>query len=71
MAKEPKKTGTRTKLAKDSNTIALEKDLSTMLGMHVEIKGQAKGGTLSVRYTTLEQLDDVLLRLSHTPVKSD
>jgi len=54
----------RTPAAKDPNTAALENDLSTLLGMSVEIKQKRDGGTLSIRYENLEQLDDVLQRLT-------
>lgn len=49
---------------KDDDTLALEADVSSNLGMSVKIAHEAHtgGGTLSVRYTTLEQLD-LLCRL--------
>ncbi len=52
------------KAHKDTDTLALEKQLGEVLGLKVEIvnKGRA-GGTLTVRYKTLEQLDDVCNRL--------
>ncbi|HTN98645.1 MAG TPA: ParB/RepB/Spo0J family partition protein, partial [Nordella sp.] len=52
------------KVQKDTDTMALERQLSEVLGLKVEIvnKGRA-GGTLTVRYKTLEQLDDVCNRL--------
>jgi ParB family transcriptional regulator, chromosome partitioning protein len=52
---------------KDADTIALERDLSDMLGLKVTIDFHEKGGTLTIRYATLEQLDDVLRRLNQTP----
>ena len=52
---------------KDADTIALERDLSDMLGLKVTIDFHEKGGTLTIRYTTLEQLDDVLRRLNQMP----
>jgi len=54
-------------VAKDPDTIALERDLSDMLGLKVSIDFHEEGGTLIVRYQTLEQLDDVLRRLNQTP----
>jgi ParB family transcriptional regulator, chromosome partitioning protein len=50
---------------KDADTKALESSLSNSLGLHVEIahKG-AKGGELKIAYKTLEQLDDLIRRLS-------
>ena len=52
------------KTPKDADTVALERQLSEALGLKVEIanKGRA-GGSLTVRYKTLEQLDDVCNRL--------
>jgi ParB family chromosome partitioning protein len=52
------------KKSKDPNTVALERDLSAMLGMRTSIEERASGGTLSIHYETLEQLDDLLQRLS-------
>ncbi len=56
------------KAQKDTDTLALEKQLGELLGLKVEIvnKGRA-GGTLTVRYKTLEQLDDVCNRLVKAP----
>ncbi len=52
---------------KDPDTIALERDLSDMLGLKVTIDFHEEGGALTIRYQTLEQLDDVLRRLNQTP----
>jgi len=52
------------KPAKDPNTAALERDLAAMLGLSVTIEERGEGGTLSIHYETLEQLDDLLQRLS-------
>jgi ParB family chromosome partitioning protein len=56
------------KAQKDTDTLALERQLSEVLGLKVEIanKGRA-GGALTVRYKTLEQLDDVCNRLVRAP----
>ena len=50
---------------KDTDTKALEKSISDSIGMQVEIshKGE-KGGEVKIRYKTLEQLDDLMHRLS-------
>ncbi|MBL8672110.1 MAG: ParB/RepB/Spo0J family partition protein, partial [Alphaproteobacteria bacterium] len=48
--------------AKDADTSALERDLTTRLGLRVEISG-GEPGTVVVRYGTLEQLDDLVQRL--------
>ncbi len=52
---------------KDPDSLALERDLSDMLGLKVTIDFQDEGGALTIRYKTLEQLDDVLRRLNQTP----
>jgi ParB family transcriptional regulator, chromosome partitioning protein len=50
---------------KDADTIALEKDLTNLLGLKTEIRFRGEGGAITVHYGTLEQLDDVLHRLTH------
>ena len=58
---------------KDADTLALEKDLSERLGLKVTIDVRGpdnERGRLTIEYQTLEQLDDLLLRLSHTPEAS-
>jgi ParB family chromosome partitioning protein len=52
---------------RDADTVALERELSALLGLKVTIDFDGKGGRLSVHYTTLDQLDDVLQRLNQTP----
>lgn len=49
---------------KDANTSALERDLSNLLGLGVEIHFNASGGSLVLHYHTVDQLDDILHRLS-------
>ena len=57
---------------KDSDTLALERDLSNLLGLKVSIKFRNGGGSLTIAYQTLEQLDDVLQRLNQGgPVNRD
>ena len=48
---------------KDADTRALEKALSDALGLPVAIDHAARGGTLAIQYTTLEQLEAVCRRL--------
>ncbi len=50
---------------KDVDTLALERDLENILGLKVAIKFKGNGGSLTVNYNSLEQLDDILLRLGH------
>lgn len=56
-------TGTKSHTPKDPDTIALETDLSGLLGLKVSINFRGAGGELVVHYNTLDQLDDVLRRL--------
>jgi len=49
---------------KDADILALERNLSTFLGLKVTIAPRRKGGALVIRYHRLEQLDDLLQRLS-------
>lgn len=53
--------------SKDPDTIALERDLTALLGLRVTIEFNGQGGSLTVHYKTLEQLDDVLHRLNQMP----
>lgn len=48
---------------KDANTLALERDLSNLLGLKVSIGFRGGSGELIIHYQTLDQLDDVLRRL--------
>ena len=49
---------------KDADTRARERDLAKLLGLAVEIAHGPAGGALTIRYRTLEQLDDVIRRLN-------
>jgi ParB family chromosome partitioning protein len=59
--KKPRKA--TAKAEKDADTRALEKQLSDALGLAVIIDHKADGGSIAVRYRTLEQLDDICRRL--------
>lgn len=50
--------------AKDADTIALERDLTASLGVNVTIRSNGAGGELTITYASLEQLDDILSRLT-------
>ncbi len=63
--KGSKKPKTKRVHEKDADTLALEKDMTNLLGLKVEINHKGGGGVLSVSYGTLDQLDDILHRLSH------
>jgi ParB family transcriptional regulator, chromosome partitioning protein len=53
----------RAHAAKKADTLALEKRLADALGLAVSIDHRDRGGTLSIRYRSLDQLDDVVRRL--------
>jgi ParB family chromosome partitioning protein len=61
------KTKSKAAPAKDPDTRQLEDDLSSLLGLKVNIEFHGQGGTLTVHYKTLDQLDDVLNRLNQHP----
>ncbi len=50
---------------KDADTLKLEKDVSDRLGLIVSIAHKDDGGEVRVRYTSLEQLDEVCRRLQN------
>jgi ParB family chromosome partitioning protein len=58
----------KNKYQKDADTIALENDLSNALGMKVTIDAKdEKSGVLKVDFKSLNQLDDVIQRLTKIP----
>ncbi len=56
--------GGKARVEKDADTRALEKTLSDVLGLKVEIDHQGESGELRVQYRTLEQLDALCHRLN-------
>ncbi|MBC8338648.1 MAG: ParB/RepB/Spo0J family partition protein [Alphaproteobacteria bacterium] len=60
-----KKSAPPVKARKDVDTLALERDLANLLGLKVSINFKGEGGALTVHYDSLEQLDDILMRLGH------
>jgi ParB family chromosome partitioning protein len=48
----------------NADVAALERQLGDMLGLNVSIKHTPKGGTVSLAYSTLDQLDMICQRLS-------
>ncbi len=60
---QAKRQGTRDD-GKDPDLAALERDLTESLGLKVVVKSTGQGGELILQYRTLEQLDDLLTRLS-------
>ena len=57
----PKKT--RPRAAKDVDTLAAEKRLSDALGLTVTIEHRGERGVVQIKYSDLDQLDDVIRRL--------
>lgn len=52
---------------KDVDTIALERDLSNLLGLKVSLDGNGPKGELKIAYDNLDQLDFVIDRLKAQP----
>jgi len=52
--------------ARDADTAALERELTQLLGLKVQVVFSGEGGMLTVHYRTLDQLEDVLRRLRTT-----
>lgn len=51
------------KARRDADSRFIEKQLSDHLGLRVDLKHKNPGGTLSIKYKTLEQLDDLIKRM--------
>ncbi len=51
---------------KNADLMALERDLSERLGLVVSIESRGAGGSLTIAYRTLDQLDDVIEKLSRS-----
>jgi ParB family transcriptional regulator, chromosome partitioning protein len=50
---------------KNTDTLALEKQLADALGLVVSIDHRGEGGVISIRYRNLDQLDDLTRRLGN------
>lgn len=61
--REPQPGGRVKKASKDADTVALEKDLTAALSMKVSIDHQGEGGTVTVTYKTLEELDELCSKM--------
>ncbi|MBN9063450.1 MAG: chromosome partitioning protein ParB [Rhizobiales bacterium 65-9] len=53
----------RSKPPKDPDTLAVEKALEEVLGLHVSIEHRGESGEVRIKYKTLEQLDGLCRRL--------
>jgi ParB family chromosome partitioning protein len=54
------------KPSRDADTLALERDLSEALGLRVTLAPKSRGGSLTLHYTSLDQLDGLLGLLRRT-----
>ncbi|HTS41798.1 MAG TPA: ParB/RepB/Spo0J family partition protein [Xanthobacteraceae bacterium] len=54
----------RARVHKDADTIAMEKRVSDALGLSVSVDHRGTGGTVHIKYRDLDQLDEILRRLS-------
>jgi ParB family transcriptional regulator, chromosome partitioning protein len=54
----------RAKITKDADTLALEHSLTNELGLSAEISKKKKGGVLSLHYQSLDQLDELIHKLT-------
>ena len=61
---KPRKGGASIVPDRDADIAALERQLGDLLGLGIRINHSEKGGTLSLTYSTLDQLDMVCQRLS-------
>lgn len=61
--KEQKDTVDKAPETKSADSLALEKELSNLLGLTVHVKGQGEKGRLEIKYQSLEQLDAICARL--------
>jgi ParB family chromosome partitioning protein len=52
----------------DSDLAALERQLGDMLGLKVEVVHKGQGGTVTLNYSSLDQLDMICQRLSGEPI---
>lgn len=64
--KDPSPSKSAKKGAKDIDTLAFEDELSTVLGLKVELdSSNGESGVLKIHYKSLEQLDDVCSKLNN------
>lgn len=61
-----KKSGPKSSAPKDADTLAVERSLTEALGLAVTIDHRGEAGEVKIRYASLEQLDDLIARLSRS-----
>ena len=52
----------------DADLVALERQLGDILGLKVQVTHKAQGGTVTLHYSSLDQLDMICQRLSGEPI---
>jgi ParB family chromosome partitioning protein len=70
-ARSEKRPGTSVRKSaptQDADLAALERQLSDMLGLRVEVVHKGEGGTVRLAYSSLDQLDMICQRLSGEPI---
>jgi ParB family chromosome partitioning protein len=67
-AGKPERTKTKPASAVDADLAALERQLGDLLGLKVRVAHSANGGTVTLHYSSLDQLDMVCQRLSGEPI---
>lgn len=66
MTSESKNPAIKEKKPKDTDVVALENDLSKMLGAQVSIKWNGKKGSMTIHYDSLGKLDSILQKLTQS-----
>jgi ParB family chromosome partitioning protein len=66
--KGPRELNLREERKVDADLAALERQLGDMLGLKVEVVHKGAGGTVSLHYSSLDQLDMICQRLSGEPI---
>ena len=52
----------------NADLASLQRQLGDMLGLKVEVMNKAKGGAVTLHYSSLDQLDMICQRLSGEPI---
>lgn len=65
--RKPGKGRSRRPAVESADTLALERSLSNALGLKTKISFDGNGGTVTLAYESLEQLDDLVKRLRAAP----
>jgi ParB family chromosome partitioning protein len=51
----------------DSHTQTCEKEISQRLGFHATVKKMSKGGKITIRFKSLDELDNIVERFKEIP----